>query len=209
MRDLMAMGIQNRPEVQIPEPQGANAGAAKLWPGYGDALESARAALVQLYSQTKDAQAGLGKNGPELRHAVGLHLIGSGFIDEEKTASENGFPFTVSPNAIVEVYELGGEIKGKGTNRDVGAALHNFEKLKDSPRMLRGLNPFRLPIVFFWMDQHLWLMTDETIADWFNRKVRPTDAKLSGGIQRAAVSRAVRELGSQEIATASCQRDKR
>lgn len=195
MQDLRARGILNHPKFQIREPDGPNAERAKAWVGYADARLSAQEALLQLASQTKDFQCGLGKSGIVFRYDLGKHMVRSGFIDETKTASANGMPFPVTPNAIDEVVKLGSQVKGKGTLREIREALHNFEKLDDIPRLLRDLNPVRLPIVAFWMDQHLWLMTDETIADWFNRKVRPTDPRLSGGIMRAAVSRAVRELG--------------
>lgn len=182
---------------QVPGALGPDAIWIRELPGYGEAHRSASEALFNLYNRTKDARVGLGKHGSEFKYDLGKHLAGIGFIDEEKTASENGMPFPVAPNAIDEVVKLGSDVKGKGTLREVKEAVHNFEKLNDpQPRLLRDLNKTRFPLVVFWVNKHLWLMSDEMISAWYFRFQRacPTEAGVPAIVAKT-VTRTVSDLG--------------
>jgi hypothetical protein len=96
---------------------------------------------------------------------------------------------------------VGADVQGTGTVKVVSQKLHNAEKLTDpKPFLFRDLNYLRTTIAIFWVSQHLWLMTDDVIADWFNRFCRqivlPDGRKLQPtGIQRTTVSEIVNELG--------------
>jgi hypothetical protein len=102
---------------------------------------------------------------------------------------------------LTEVIDIGVNVQGTGTVKKVGQELHNAEKLNDpKPWLLRDLNYLRSLIVASWVSDHLCLMTDETIADWFNRRCRhiplPSGRELKPtGISRTTVSKIVNELG--------------
>lgn len=180
---------------QVPGVFGPDAVWIQQESGYAEAKRSASEALFDLYNRTKDARVGRGKHGPEFRYDLGKHFAGIGFIDEEKTAAENGMPFPVAPNSIGEVVKLGSDVKGKGTLREVRDAVHNFEKLNDpQPRLLRDFNWERAMLVIFWVNKNLWLMPDGMISTWTYLLSRLPGAKHRG-ITAGAVGRTIRELG--------------
>lgn len=206
------MGLASWAIFQVPEPFGPDANWIKALPGYTEARESANAAFLGLYNRTKDARTGLGKHGAEFKYDLGKHLVGIGFIDEEKSAAENGMPFPVAPNSIDEVVKLGSDVRGKGTLREVREATHNFEKLKDPrPRLLRDMNWTRALIAIFWMNKNLWLMSDQMISAWYFRlhlllrseacAQNEVANAASRPIVRGTVTKAVSELGLRKFRT--------
>ncbi len=198
IRELIEFGIPELPQFRslIPEPTGSMAARVKALPGYSEAHDSALSAMLRLFAQTTTAQVGLGKSGQPFRWELGLHLVGQGFITE---AAGSPLPAVVA---------LGQEVAGVGLSQSIQQALHNAEKLTEpKPQMLRDLNKVRSLIVRSWLDQHLWLMKDDTIADWFNRRCRGIREE---GIMRNAVNRIVRELGLKKSArpVVKCINDK-
>jgi hypothetical protein len=197
--NLQEIGVADHPAVKglVPEPSGlvARRYGSELYvpifvrqhPGYETAVQSARNAVVKLYSKTPEAQVGFDQKtktfntGKQFEYDLGKHLIAHGFITEGPESK------------IDEVIKLGMEVKGTGIIEEIRQALHNAEKLEaPKPRWHRGFNLTRGVVAFFWVREHLWLMTDETIKDWFNRKARRLK---DGGINRQTVTKMVKELG--------------
>jgi hypothetical protein len=183
IHDLLAMGILENPQFTsiIREPTGPDAERVQHLPDYAKARQSAQTALLRLYAQTAAAQVGVGTSGLEFTWELGLHRVGQGFITETPTTP---LPLVVA---------LGQKAEGPGSIRKIQQALHNAEKLTEpKPQELRDLNRVRTAIVCCWLNQHLWLMRDDTITDWFNRKCRSIKP---GGIIRQTVTKIISELG--------------